>query len=58
MPKSVGGVSSTLSFKNFSFDVSLDFRIGGDILNTPYQYIMGRGSLVESMKYRDAEHGD
>ncbi len=57
MPKSVGGVSSTLSFKNFSFDVSLDFRIGGDILNTPYQYIMGRGSLVESMKYRDAEHG-
>ncbi|MCC8143506.1 MAG: hypothetical protein LUD02_06495 [Tannerellaceae bacterium] len=26
-------------------------------MNTPYQYMMSRGSLVESMKYRDAAHG-
>jgi hypothetical protein len=34
-----------------------DFRIGGDVLNTPYQYMMGRGNLVESLPYRDAAHG-
>jgi TonB-linked SusC/RagA family outer membrane protein len=57
MPKSVGGISSTLTYKNVSFDATIDFRIGGAVVNTPYQYLMGRGSLVESMKYRDTEHG-
>ena len=57
MPKAIGGFSSTLRYKNISFDATIDFRIGGAILNTPYQYIMGRGSLVESMKYRDTENG-
>lgn len=57
MPKTVGGISTSLSYKNISFDATIDFRIGGAVLNTPYQYLMGRGSLVESMQYRDAENG-
>lgn len=57
MPKVTGGVSTSLSYKNFFLDATLDFRIGGAVVNTPYQYMMGRGNLVESMEYRDAEHG-
>jgi len=57
MPKAIGGLSSTLRYKNISFDATIDFRIGGAVLNTPYEYLMGRGSLVESMNYRDTEHG-
>ncbi|HNX89462.1 MAG TPA: TonB-dependent receptor [Paludibacteraceae bacterium] len=57
MPKAIGGFGSTLRYKNISFDATIDFRIGGAVLNTPYEYLMGRGSLVESMNYRDTDHG-
>ncbi len=57
MPKYTGGFGASVSWKNLTLDVSLDFRCGGSVLNTPYQYMMGRGSIVESMDYRDAEHG-
>jgi iron complex outermembrane recepter protein len=57
MPKAIGGFSTSLSYQNLSLDVSLDYRIGGAVVNTPYEYLMGRGSLVESMNYRDAAHG-
>lgn len=57
MAKAVGGVNSSIGYKNFTLDFSLDFRIGGAVLNTPYQYLMGRGSLVNSMDNRDAAHG-
>ncbi len=53
----VGGFATTLTYKNFSLDASFDYRIGGAILNMPYQYLMGRGSLESSMKFRDAAHG-
>ncbi|MEG1544039.1 MAG: SusC/RagA family TonB-linked outer membrane protein [Tannerellaceae bacterium] len=57
MPKVTGGLSTSLSYKNFFLDASFDFRIGGAVVNTPYQYMMGRGNLVQSMDSRDAEHG-
>ncbi|MEA5129641.1 MAG: SusC/RagA family TonB-linked outer membrane protein [Proteiniphilum sp.] len=57
MPKMVGGFATTLAYKNFALDASFDYRIGGAILNMPYQYLMGRGTLESSMKYRDAAHG-
>lgn len=57
MPKMVGGFATTVSYKNFALDASFDYRIGGAILNMPYQYLMGRGTLENSMKYRDAAHG-
>ena len=56
-PDAVGGASTTFSYKNFFIDASLDFSIGGDIVNTPYQYMMNRGYLKQSMKWRDAAHG-
>lgn len=57
MPNATGGISTNLSYKNFFLDALFDFRIGGDVLNVPYQYMMGRGNLVESLPYRDAAHG-
>ena len=57
MPKMTGGFSTAFGYKNFVLDVVLDFRIGGSIINVPYEYLMGRGSLVETMKWRDAENG-
>ncbi|MCM0716591.1 MULTISPECIES: SusC/RagA family TonB-linked outer membrane protein [Parabacteroides] len=57
MPKITGGVSTSVSYKNFYLDATFDFRVGGAVLNIPYEYMMGRGNLVESMDYRDAEHG-
>ena len=57
MPKATGGLGTSLGYKNLVLDVALDFRIGGAVVNVPYEYLMGRGSLVESMKWRDAENG-
>ncbi|HCC51494.1 MAG TPA: SusC/RagA family TonB-linked outer membrane protein [Porphyromonadaceae bacterium] len=57
LPKFTGGFATTLTYKNLFMDVSLDYRVGGAVMNTPYQYLMGRGSLIQSMKYRDAENG-
>ncbi len=57
MPKVTGGFGASLGYKNFNLDFTLDFRVGGAVLNTPYQYLMGRGSLVNSMDHRDAAHG-
>lgn len=55
MPKVVGGFATTLSYKNFVFDMSFDYRIGGAVINTPYQYMMGQGGIKESLKYHDGE---
>jgi TonB-linked SusC/RagA family outer membrane protein len=57
MPDATGGFGTSLSYKNWFLDAVFDFRIGGDIVNTPYQYMMGQGILAESMPYRDAANG-
>lgn len=57
MPKVTGGFGLSTNWKGIFLDAMFDFRIGGDVLNTPYQYMMGIGNLVESLPYRDAEHG-
>lgn len=57
LPKLTGGFATTVSYKDFFVDASFDYRIGGAVINTPYQYMMRQGTLVQSMKWRDAEHG-
>jgi TonB-linked SusC/RagA family outer membrane protein len=54
-PKVVGGFATTLTYKNFSFDISFDYRIGGAVMNRPYQFMMGQGAIKESLKYHDGE---
>lgn len=57
MPKYIGGLGLTVTYQNVYLDMSLDFRHGGAVFNMPYEYMMGRGTLKESMDYRDAAHG-
>ena len=57
LPDLIGGFSFSLSYKRFTLDALFNFQIGGDVVNTPYEYLMGRGGLEDSMKYRDEAHG-
>jgi TonB-linked SusC/RagA family outer membrane protein len=43
MPDAIGGLGTSLAYKNFTLDVMTDFRIGGYIFNEPYQYTMTCG---------------
>lgn len=57
MPKVTGGFGTSLSYKNWTLDLSFDFRIGGDVLNLPWQYMMDAGNITESIGVRDASTG-
>lgn len=57
MPKVTGGFGSSLNYKNFTFDVSFDFRFGGDVLNTPWQYMMSAGNITDAVGVRDHSTG-
>lgn len=56
-PDGVGGLFSSFSYKNVFLDFSIDFRIGGDVINEMYQYSTASGLTPESLQYRDTEHG-
>ena len=53
----VGGLFSSFSYKNIFLDFSIDFRIGGDVINEMYQYSTASGLTPESLQFRDTEHG-
>ena len=53
----VGGFAFTLGYKRWTLDMNFNYQIGGTVFNMPYQYMMGLGTLAESMPYRDVEHG-
>ena len=56
-PDGVGGLFSSFSYKNIFLDFSIDFRIGGDVINEMYQYSTASGQTPESLQFRDTEHG-
>jgi iron complex outermembrane receptor protein len=57
MPKAIGGLANTFSFKDFSLDFMIDYRIGGQMISTPTKYMMGAGMFENTMQYRDAANG-
>lgn len=57
MPKVVGGVFNTFTYKGFTLDALFDFRYGGHIMPTGLNWMIGRGLLEESTNYMDKEHG-
>ncbi|MFT2008477.1 SusC/RagA family TonB-linked outer membrane protein [Pontibacter sp. 13R65] len=57
LPKVVGGFSNTMSFKNFSLDFLVDYRLGGQIVSTPLKYAYGAGMFENTMQYRDEANG-
>jgi len=57
MPKATGGFGASLSYKNFSLDMTFDYRIGGDVLNLPWQYMMAVGNITDALGVRDGATG-
>jgi iron complex outermembrane recepter protein len=57
MPKLVGGLINTVSWKGFSLTAVLDFRYGGYVMPTAINWMISRGLLEESTKFMDEEHG-
>ncbi|MEC5146723.1 SusC/RagA family TonB-linked outer membrane protein [Chitinophaga sp. 212800010-3] len=57
MPKVVGGFSNSLTYKAFTLDFTLDYRLGGNLVSIPYYYQLGAGMFKSTLQYRDAAHG-
>ena len=57
MPKLVGGFGTSLSYKNLTLDLTFDFRVGGDMLNLPWQYYMDTGIISDALGVRDGKTG-
>lgn len=57
LPKVVGGWSNSFNYKNFTLDVTLDYRFGGKLVSIPTYYAYGAGFYKETLKYRDAARG-
>ncbi|MDR2041832.1 MAG: SusC/RagA family TonB-linked outer membrane protein [Tannerella sp.] len=57
LPTGVGGVASSLSYKNFTFDFMFDFSIGGLVLDQWQTYGTKLGITQKSLQYRDEAHG-
>jgi len=57
MPKVVGGIFSSFSYKGFTLDVLADFRFGGYIMPTGINWMISRGLLEESLGAMDKAHG-
>ncbi|MBQ4414399.1 MAG: SusC/RagA family TonB-linked outer membrane protein, partial [Prevotella sp.] len=57
MPDAVGGFAASVSYKNFTLDMSFDYRIGGDVINQPWQYYMDTGIIQDAVGARDYQSG-
>ena len=57
LPKAVGGISNTFSYKSFSLTTLVDYRLGGQLISTPLKYGISAGMYTSTLKYRDAQHG-
>ena len=57
MPKMVGGMSNTVSYKAFSLDFTVDYSLGSKMVSPPTKFMTGAGMLTNSLQYRDSENG-
>lgn len=56
-PDAWGGISNMFSYKGITLNVTGDFQIGGVVMPTGYFWMVGRGLMAETLKWRDAAHG-
>ncbi|MBA2563289.1 MAG: SusC/RagA family TonB-linked outer membrane protein, partial [Chitinophagaceae bacterium] len=52
-----GGWNNTFSFKNFTLNVLIDAKIGGDFVMASYRFGTHTGALYNTLNGRDASHG-
>lgn len=57
MPKAIGGLINSFSYKNFTLDAVLDFRYGGHVMPTGINWMISRGLTEESLQWMDKENG-
>ena len=56
-PFGSGGIINTFSFGNLTLDANIDFRLGGVVMPTAINWMLGRGLLEESLQAMDKESG-
>jgi iron complex outermembrane receptor protein len=57
MPKGVGGLLNTFTYKNFTLDVNIDYSYGGHLMPTGVNWMHSRGLTEESLNYSTNERG-
>ena len=56
-PKFIGGFGTDFYYKNFNVHLGFDYKFGGTYLSYSNFYLLGNGSVKETLKYRDEDHG-
>ncbi|MEN7549379.1 SusC/RagA family TonB-linked outer membrane protein [Rapidithrix thailandica] len=56
-PKVIGGFANTVSYKGFSLDMMIDYRLGGQIVSTPLLYGKNAGMYENTLAFRDEANG-
>ncbi|CAL1516715.1 SusC/RagA family TonB-linked outer membrane protein [Chitinophaga sp. MM2321] len=56
-PDFLGGFNTNLRWKQFTLYAQIDGRFGGLAYSEAYNYGMQRGNLLNTLQYRDQEHG-
>ncbi|MEO5976876.1 MAG: SusC/RagA family TonB-linked outer membrane protein [Chryseolinea sp.] len=57
LPRATGGLGNSLSYKNLSFHLQMDYSIGGQIVSPSLKYGKGSGLYKNTLQYRDEAHG-
>ncbi|WP_346239338.1 SusC/RagA family TonB-linked outer membrane protein [Niabella insulamsoli] len=56
-PKFLGGFGTDLAYKNISLRAGLDYKFGGTYLSYSNYYLLGNGSVEQTLQYRDEARG-
>lgn len=56
-PDILGGVTTSLTYKNLSLNAVFDFQFGATMVSQTNMYMLGNGSSKESLKFRDEARG-
>ncbi|MNQ31180.1 Vitamin B12 transporter BtuB [compost metagenome] len=57
MPKGVGGLLNSFTYKSFTLDVSVDYSYGGYLMPTGVNWMKSRGLTEETLNYSTNERG-
>lgn len=56
-PDVIGGVTTSLTYKDFSLNAVFDFQFGATLISQTNMYMLGNGTSMESLQYRDEARG-
>ena len=56
-PDIIGGITTGLTYKDFSLNAVFDFQFGATMVSQTNMYMLGNGTSKESLKYRDEARG-